>query len=147
RDPVCAPHWDRLGAPAAGAPLRLGDDGMAAVAGLAGSWRLGAAARAAACRAARGGGDGGGAGGRPLPGRANEKRGSPTGPDAGDGGRRGSKQHLLVDGRGLPLSWALTGGNRNDITVGRAARPGAVGTRTPRQTEATARQCHRRPRL
>ena len=33
-----------------------------------------------------------------------------------DRGRRGSKQHLLVDGSGLPLAWTLTGGNRNDIT-------------------------------
>jgi transposase len=33
-----------------------------------------------------------------------------------DRGRLGSKHHLLVDGSGLPLAWALTGGNRNDIT-------------------------------
>ena len=33
-----------------------------------------------------------------------------------DRGRRGSKQHLLVDGGGVPLAWTLTGGNRNDIT-------------------------------
>jgi transposase len=45
-----------------------------------------------------------------------EKGGSQTGPSPVDRGRRGSKQHLLVDGRGLPLAWTLTGGNRNDIT-------------------------------
>jgi transposase len=33
-----------------------------------------------------------------------------------DRGRAGSKHHLLVDQTGLPLAWALTGGNRNDIT-------------------------------
>lgn len=33
-----------------------------------------------------------------------------------DRGRLGSKQHLLVDGGGLPLAWALTDGNRNDVT-------------------------------
>ena len=37
-------------------------------------------------------------------------------PSPVDRGRRGSKQHLLVDGSGLPLAWSLTGGNRNDIT-------------------------------
>jgi transposase len=45
-----------------------------------------------------------------------EKGGSHTGPSPVDRGRRGSKQHLLVDGRGLPLACTLTGGNRNDIT-------------------------------
>ena len=47
---------------------------------------------------------------------ASEKRGSQTGPSPVDRGRRGSKQHLLVDGGGLPLAWTLTGGNRNDVT-------------------------------
>ena len=47
---------------------------------------------------------------------ASEKGGSQTGPSPVDRGRRGSKQHLLVDGSGLPLAWTLTGGNRNDIT-------------------------------
>ena len=37
-------------------------------------------------------------------------------PSPVDRGRRGSKQHLLVDGGGVPLAWTLTGGNRNDIT-------------------------------
>jgi transposase len=45
-----------------------------------------------------------------------KKGGSQTGPSPVDRGRRGSKQHLLVDGSGLPLAWTLTGGNRNDIT-------------------------------
>ena len=54
--------------------------------------------------------------GRRLQSRAGEKGGSQTGPSPVDRGRRGSKQHLLVDGSGLPLAWALTGGNRNDIT-------------------------------
>jgi transposase len=48
--------------------------------------------------------------------RASEKGGSQTGPSPADRGRRGSKQHLLVDGSGIPLSWTLTGGNRNDVT-------------------------------
>ena len=45
-----------------------------------------------------------------------QKGGSQTSPSPVDRGRRGSKQHLLVDGSGLPLAWTLTGGNRNDIT-------------------------------
>src|SRR5213076_3354763 len=61
-------------------------------------------------------------------------------------GRRGSKQHLLVDGGGLPLAWKLTGGNRNDVTQllelldrvppvrGRIGRP----RRRPRTLIATA---------
>jgi transposase len=72
---------------------------------------------------------------RRLQPRASEKRGSQTGPSPVDRGRRGSKQHLLVDGGGIPLAWTLTGGNRNDITQllalldrvphvhGRAGRP------------------------
>ena len=45
-----------------------------------------------------------------------EKGASQTGPSPVDRGRPGSKQHLLVDGSGLPLAWTLTGGNRNDVT-------------------------------
>ncbi len=33
-----------------------------------------------------------------------------------DRGRTGSKHHLLVGGRGLPLAWTLTAANRNDVT-------------------------------
>ena len=53
---------------------------------------------------------------RGLQPRASEKGGSQAGASPVDRGRRGSKQHLLVDGSGLPLAWTLTGGNRNDIT-------------------------------
>jgi len=45
-----------------------------------------------------------------------KKRGSETGPSPVDRARNGSKHHLLVDARGLPLSWRLTGGNRHDST-------------------------------
>ena len=44
------------------------------------------------------------------------KRGLANGSQPGDRGRAGSKQHLLVDGGGIPLAWTLTGGNRNDVT-------------------------------
>ena len=45
-----------------------------------------------------------------------EKGGSKTGPSPVDRGRNGSKHHLLVDGKGIPLAYTLTGGNRNDVT-------------------------------
>ena len=54
--------------------------------------------------------------GRRLVARAGEKGGSQTGPSPVDRGRRGSKQHLLVDGGGIPLARTLTGGHRNDVT-------------------------------
>jgi len=54
--------------------------------------------------------------GRRLQPRAGEKGGSATGPSPVDRARNGSKHHLLVDATGIPLAWALTGGNRNDIT-------------------------------
>jgi transposase len=48
--------------------------------------------------------------------RAGEKGGSETGPSPVDRGRAGSKHHLLVDASGIPLAYALTGGNRHDVT-------------------------------
>jgi len=56
------------------------------------------------------------AGGRRCQPCAGEKGGSETGPSPVDRARNGSKHHLLVDASGLPLAWALTGGNRHDVT-------------------------------
>ena len=56
------------------------------------------------------------AGDRRLEPGAGEKGGSETGPSPVDRGRPGSKHHLLVDAGGLPLAFAVTGGNRNDVT-------------------------------
>jgi transposase len=42
--------------------------------------------------------------------------GDQTGPNPTDRGRKGSKHHVLTEGRGLPLAVRLTGANRNDIT-------------------------------
>ncbi len=47
---------------------------------------------------------------------AGEKGGGETGPSPVDRGRPGSKHHLLVDQNGIPLAFALTGSNRNDVT-------------------------------
>ena len=32
------------------------------------------------------------------------------------GGKKGTKRHILVDGRGVPLSLTVTGANRHDVT-------------------------------
>ena len=50
-----------------------------------------------------------------LESRAGEKGGSATGPSPVDRARSGSKHHLLVDATGIPLAWAVSGGNRNDV--------------------------------
>src|SRR5438045_2258834 len=42
--------------------------------------------------------------------------GAETGASPVDGARNGSKHHLLVEGGGIPLAWALSGGNRHDST-------------------------------
>ena len=38
------------------------------------------------------------------------------GPNPTDRGKKGSKRHLLVDGRGVPLSLVVIGANRHDLT-------------------------------
>jgi transposase len=40
--------------------------------------------------------------------------GDQTGPNPTDRAKRGSKRHLIFDGRGVPLAVRLTGANRND---------------------------------
>jgi transposase len=40
--------------------------------------------------------------------------GDETGPNPTDRAKRGSKRHLICDGRGVPLAVRLTGANRND---------------------------------
>ena len=40
--------------------------------------------------------------------------GNQTGPNPTDRTKRGSKRHLICDGRGVPLAGRLTGANRND---------------------------------
>jgi hypothetical protein len=54
--------------------------------------------------------------GFPTLARCRRKGGTATGPSPVDRGRPGSKHHLLVDQSGLPLAFALTGSNRNDVT-------------------------------
>ena len=39
-----------------------------------------------------------------------------VGPNPTDREKNGSKRHLLVDGRGVPLSLVVTGANAHDVT-------------------------------
>ncbi|MFL9989006.1 IS5 family transposase [Paraburkholderia sediminicola] len=48
--------------------------------------------------------------------------GRKTGPNPTDRSRPGSKHHILVDAKGVPISAILTGANRNDVPQFAAAR-------------------------
>lgn len=52
--------------------------------------------------------------------------GDRTGPNPTDRAKRGSKRHLICDGRGVPLAVRLTGANRND-----SQEPGVGGCDSP----------------
>jgi transposase len=74
--------------------------------------------------------------------------GDQTGPNPTDRAKRGSKRHLICDGRGVPLAVRLTGANRNDsqeaLALVDAIPPAARRTRA---TATAARLCARRSRL
>jgi hypothetical protein len=44
------------------------------------------------------------------------KGGPATDPSPVDGGKTGSKHHVIVDAQGIPLATITTGGNRNNVT-------------------------------
>ncbi len=106
-----------MGDAALGDGLRLGHDLLAALAGVAGGWRLGPAppralgpARASESHRLAPG----------LPGqcvRAGEKGGEKTGPNPTDRGRPGSKRHLITDANGIPLAVQITAANLHDSHV------------------------------
>ncbi len=51
-----------------------------------------------------------------------------------DRGKNGSKRHLLVDGRGVPLSLVVTGANAHDVTQIECVLDASVVKRpTPKQ--------------
>ncbi len=67
------------------------------------------------------------------------------------GEKKGSKRHLLVDGRGVPLSLVVTGANRHDVTQLELvleeiviARPVRALNNTCAQTKATTVSQHHR---
>ena len=117
RHRVRAQERHPLGAAAPGTGLRLGDDVLAAAAGLAAGRGLGAPAPGAAGPAR---------GGRPdrlgarLPGqrqRPGQKGGAATGPDPTNRGKPGTKRHVVSDRHGAPLAVVVTGANRHDSAV------------------------------
>jgi len=74
--------------------------------------------------------------------------GDQIGPNPTDRAKRGSKRHLICDGRGVPLAVRLTGANRNDSQEALAlvdAIPPLDGER--RATAAAAGLCARGSRL
>jgi transposase len=83
---------------------------------LAGGRRLGEAARAAAGLAGRRGGHRLEPRQRRQPERPGQKGGEATGPNPTDRGKPGSKYHLVVDKRGIPLAVRLSAANAHDAT-------------------------------
>src|SRR3954449_5328089 len=104
----------RLGQAAGRARLRLGVDMLAAAARVGRGRRVRPAARRRAQPARRARRAGLVAGVSGLGQRPREKGGELTGPNPTDRAKRGSKYHLLVDARGLPLNVAVSGANRHD---------------------------------
>jgi transposase len=105
-----------LAAAAEGARLRQRLDLLATAPRLAGDRRLGEAARAAAGLAGRRGGHRLEPRQRRQPERPGQKGGEATGPNPTDRGKPGSKYHLVVDKRGIPLAVRLSAANAHDAT-------------------------------
>jgi transposase len=105
-----------LAAAAEGARLRQRLDLLATAPRLAGGRRLGEAARAAAGLAGRRGGHRLEPRQRRQPERPGQKGGEATGPNPTDRGKPGSKCHLVVDKRGIPLAVRLSAANAHDAT-------------------------------
>jgi transposase len=105
-----------LAAAAEGARLRQRLDLLATAPRLAGGRRLREAARAAAGLAGRRGGHRLEPRQRRQPERPGQKGGEATGPNPTDRGKPGSKYHLVVDKRGIPLAVRLSAANAHDAT-------------------------------
>src|ERR1043166_2541824 len=96
--------------------LRFGRHLLAAAANLATSWHLEEVAGGHAPESADGVRD------RPLQSRAGQPVdsrcfwGALTGRNPTDRAKKGTKRHLLVDRRGIPLALRITGANRHDST-------------------------------
>ena len=104
-----------MGDAASGDGLRLRDELLATLTGLAGGWRVGAPASSALGTPAWGGSD------RLEPSELGQRlrpgRGSATGPNPTDRGKAGTKRHLVTDARGTPLGFRLSGANRHDSVM------------------------------
>jgi transposase len=117
RDRVRVEDRAALGVPAAGGRLGQRGDLLAAAARLAAGRRVGEAAPHASGLARGRGPD------RLVPRepglreRSGEKGGGKTGPNPTDRGKPGSKRHLVVDRRGIPLAVRLSAANAHDSTL------------------------------
>jgi len=105
-----------LAAAAEGARLRQRLDLLATAPRLAGRRYLGAIAHEAAELARRRGRGGLVTGGRGFAQHAGQKGGQQTAPNPTDRGKPGSKYHLVVDKRGIPLAVRLSAANAHDAT-------------------------------
>src|SRR5215207_7504273 len=106
--------WHPLGDAAPGDGLRLRDDVLASAAALAAARRVEEAAARAAPARRPGGGHLLGALLRGQPELPRRFWGALTGKNPTDRAKKGTKRHLLVDGKGTPLAIRLTGANRNE---------------------------------
>lgn len=97
--------------------MRLGDDVLAALAGLAAGRGLAPAPHEAPRQARRGGQDRLAPGGGGLPQPPGNKGGLGTGPNPTDRGRPGVKHHLLTEGGGVPLANLQPPANTPDAAV------------------------------
>jgi len=114
--PVCAANGHPVGVPPPGDGLRLGDDLLAAAAGLAEGRGVGEDSPRPAGPTPGSWQD------RLVQGRGRQRQcprrfwGAKTGPNPTDRRKLGSKHHLLTDAQGIPLAFVLTGANRHDVT-------------------------------
>jgi len=107
---------NRLGGSSPRDGLRVRDDLLAAIAGMAGRGRVGRhPARFAQPPASRGSN-------RLVTRRGGQRQrsrcfwGAQTGPNPTDRRKSGSKHHIITDAQGIPLATKLTGANRHDVT-------------------------------
>jgi len=115
-DSVRVKERHSLGTVAAGTRLGFGDDGLATLARLATTRRVGQTAPDAAGPSARSRADRLVTGLDRLqlgPGRTWWKK---TGRNPTDRGKLGSKHHLVTDAQGIPLATAVTAANQHDVT-------------------------------
>ena len=146
RDLVCVVYRDGLDAAAAGAWVRVGDHVLVSARGWqqAGVWeqlhvvlltRLRSAGEIEWSRAIADSSQ-----------MQAEKGGAETGPSPVERGRAGSKHHLLVDGSGLPLLWALTGNTKHGSGLGRYRWAIERTSAWPHRTKRLPVRYHRRRR-
>ena len=114
---VCAPQRHTLGDASQGDGLRQRHDVLAAAQGMANCGSLGSSAPfvPGATRSSRRDRLEPSCGG--LRHDSGKKRGEKTGPNPTDKGKPGSKHHLLVDRKGIPLTLLLTAANVHDSKV------------------------------